>query len=257
MRSASPHHNGLGQANRVGWERPNRYTPALSKASAPVLAFGLYRHSTTDDSPQDGLCLAGDPSVFGCLPTEASRQTPETLETPEIPETSETSETPEAPETLVMPMPLSSHLGPTRHGLNARAFTLVEILIVVVILGILAAMVIPQFSNAAESSKETALKQDLFRFREQIELYRQYHNGNPPTLTDFIDQMTLASDQDGNTAALGTSGYPYGPYLPSIPRNPFTDTVPLGAGAVGTSAWYYDETTGHIAANDSADHRAW
>ena len=151
-----------------------------------------------------------------------------------------------------MPMPLSSHLGPTRHGLNARAFTLVEILIVVVILGILAAMVIPQFSNAAESSKETALKQDLFRVREQIELYRQYHSGNPPTLTDFIDQMTLASDQDGNTAAPGTSGYPYGPYLPSIPRNPFTDTVPLGAGAVGTSAWYYDETTGHIAANDSA-----
>ena len=56
-----------------------------------------------------------------------------------------------------------------RKGLVGRAFTLVEILIVVVILGILAAIVIPQFTTAAESSKESALKQDVFRFREQIE----------------------------------------------------------------------------------------
>lgn len=144
-----------------------------------------------------------------------------------------------------------------RTGLAGRAFTLVEILIVVVILGVLAAIVIPQFSTAAQSSKESALKQDVFRFREQIELYRHHHNGEPPSLAGFIDQMTLASDHAGNTAALGTAGYPYGPYLPGIPRNPFTDTVPIGDGAIGTSAWYYDETTGDIHANDSADHRAW
>lgn len=144
-----------------------------------------------------------------------------------------------------------------RTGLAGRAFTLVEILIVVVILGILAAIVIPQFSTAAQSSKESALKQDVFRFREQIELYRHQHNGEPPTLAGFIDQMTMATDADGNTAAPGTAGYPYGPYLPGIPRNPFTDTIPIGDGAVGTSAWYYDEDTGDIHANDSAEHRAW
>ncbi|MEM9415589.1 MAG: prepilin-type N-terminal cleavage/methylation domain-containing protein [Planctomycetota bacterium] len=142
-------------------------------------------------------------------------------------------------------------------GLVGRAFTLVEILIVVVILGILAAIVIPQFTTAAESSKESALKQDVFRFREQIELYKVHHNGEPPTLAGFIDQMTMATDADGNTAAPGTAGYPYGPYLPGIPRNPFTDTIPIGDGAIGTSAWYYDETTGAIHANDSAEHRAW
>ncbi|MFI4859822.1 MAG: type II secretion system protein [Phycisphaerales bacterium JB063] len=142
-------------------------------------------------------------------------------------------------------------------GHAARAFTLVEILIVVVILGILAAIVIPQFTTAAESSKESALKQDVFRFREQIALYKVHHNGEPPTLANFIDQMTLSSDEHGNTAAIGTAGYPYGPYLPGIPRNPFTDTIPIGDGAVGTSAWYYDETTGDIHANDSAEHRAW
>ena len=146
---------------------------------------------------------------------------------------------------------------PRRTGLAGRAFTLVEILIVVVIIGILAAIVIPQFSSAATTSKEAALKQDIFRFREQIELYRHHHNGQPPSLANFVDQVSMATDVEGNTAPVGTPGFHLGPYLSSIPRNPFTDTKPLGDGAVGTSAWYYDETTGEIAANDSAEHRAW
>ena len=138
-----------------------------------------------------------------------------------------------------------------------RAFTLVEILVVVVILGILAAIVIPQFSTAAQDSKESALKQDLFRIRQQIELYNNHHDGSYPTLANFINQMTLRSDISGDTAALGTDGYQFGPYLQKMPNNPFTDTVPVGDGAVGTSAWYYDETTGHIAPNDSTQRRAW
>ena len=145
----------------------------------------------------------------------------------------------------------------TASNARQRAFTLVEILVVVVILGILAAIVVPQFSNASEDSKESALQQDLFRIRQQIELYANHHNGDYPDLANFIDQMTLPSDLDGNTAAIGTAGYHYGPYLQKMPNNPFTDTVPLSDGAVGSSAWYYDQATGHIAPNDSAAHRAW
>ncbi len=145
---------------------------------------------------------------------------------------------------------------PAAHPLR-RGFTLVEILVVVIIVGILAAIVIPQFSSASQNSRESALKQDLFRMRQQIELYKNHHNGSSPTLANFIDQMTQSSNVDGNTAAIGTAGYPFGPYMPFMPKNPFTDTVPLGDGAVGSSAWYYDESNGFIAANDSADHRAW
>lgn len=139
---------------------------------------------------------------------------------------------------------------------NHRGFTLVEILIVVVILGVLAGIVVPQFSDAAETSRESALMQNLFRMRQQIELYHSEHDSYP-TLTNFINQMTLPSDTDGNTAALGTPGHPLGPYLHRMPNNPFTDTIPIGDGAVGSSAWYYDELTGHIAPNDSTEHRAW
>lgn len=146
---------------------------------------------------------------------------------------------------------------PAVHLAARRGFTLIEILVVVVILGVLAAIVIPQFSNASEKSRESALKQDCFRLRQQLELYKMHHNGNYPPLATFIEQMTLSSDKDGNTAAIGTDGYPYGPYMPFMPKNPFTDTVPLGDGAVGSSAWYYNQATGEIAPNDSVEHRSW
>lgn len=54
---------------------------------------------------------------------------------------------------------------------SRRAFTLVEILIVVVILGILAAIISPQFANTALESRETAVRSQLQVLRSQIELH--------------------------------------------------------------------------------------
>ncbi len=139
---------------------------------------------------------------------------------------------------------------------STRGLTLVEVLIVVTILGILAAIVVPRFSNASETAQENALKSNLFRLRQQIELYKADH-GRYPELANFVDQLTLTSDKEGNTASVGTPGYPFGPYITQMPVNPFTDTVPVSDGAAGTSAWYYNETDGHIAPNDSADRRTW
>ena len=138
---------------------------------------------------------------------------------------------------------------------RACGFTLLEVLAVVVILGVFAAMVVPQLTSAASETREGSAKMNLHRLRTQLELYAQQHNGAYPQLEDFEAQMTLSSDADGLTAPLGTSGYPLGPYIREVPANPQTGTADISDGAVGTSAWYYDQATGGFRANDSAESR--
>jgi len=132
------------------------------------------------------------------------------------------------------------------------AFTLVEVLIVVIILGILAAIVIPQFSDASGDARLSALQTNLQTIRSQLQLYKMQHNETWPALATFTNQMTLSSKADGSTAAVGTAGFPYGPYLLSIPNNPYTATNTVSDGAADTSAWYYDESIGVFRPNDTA-----
>ncbi|MDG2021310.1 MAG: prepilin-type N-terminal cleavage/methylation domain-containing protein [Phycisphaerales bacterium] len=61
-----------------------------------------------------------------------------------------------------------------------RGFTLIEILIVVVILGILAAIIIPQFTDAAQDAGASSARSQLQTMRSQIELYRVQNNGATP-----------------------------------------------------------------------------
>jgi len=143
----------------------------------------------------------------------------------------------------------------TRHAART-GFTLVEILITVVIIAILAAMVIPQFTSAADESRDKSMQMSLYRVRQQLQLYQQQH-GSWPALATLEAQLTQASDEQGNTATPGTAGYIYGPYLKRFPVNPATDGDTVGDGAAGTSDWYYNETTGDFHANDSADSRAF
>mgnify|MGYP006268422347 CR=1 FL=1 len=132
-----------------------------------------------------------------------------------------------------------------------------EILIVVSILGILAALVVPQFSSAADTSRENSAKVTLYRIRQQLELYKQQHGGDWPSLANFEAQMVQATNAQGETAAPGTPGYPFGPYLQSMPDNPATSTSTVTDGAPGTSAWFYDPDTGDFRANHSAEARAF
>src|ERR1700750_1796376 len=101
---------------------------------------------------------------------------------------------------------------------RAHAFTLVEILIVVVILGILAAIVVPQFSNASLVARENTLKDDLRYLRTQVMVYKAQHldmaPGYPggssaatPTEASYLDQMTMYTDQKGTTNASATAVY--------------------------------------------------
>ena len=115
-----------------------------------------------------------------------------------------------------------------------QGFTLVEILIVVIILGILAAIVIPQFTEASAEARVSNLVTNLQTIRSQLLLYKTQHLEKYPECgdfsnDDFVKEMTEYSDlKGGNTATTpdATANPPriYGPYLTSIPINPMTDT---------------------------------
>ena len=129
-------------------------------------------------------------------------------------------------------------------------FTLVEILIVVVILGILAAIVIPQFTEASTEAKLSSLCTDLQTMRSQIELYKIQHNDNPPTFAAFTAQMTAQTD------ITGAPGTDYGPYIQKIPTNQFNNLATLdNTGTIGDNigGWEYNQTTGQINADDNYD----
>jgi general secretion pathway protein G len=130
------------------------------------------------------------------------------------------------------------------------AFTLVEILIVVTILAILAAIVVPQYMSAEEDAKLSNLMSNLKSIRSQLELYKLQHdltmyNSHYPT--NINKQLINKTDADGTVKASGL----YGPYLTIFPPNPFVDD-PVKAiktnGAAG-SGWSYNPMTGVIVPN--------
>lgn len=130
--------------------------------------------------------------------------------------------------------------------IKAQGFTLVEILIVVVILGILAAIVIPQFTNASESAKGSSLTTQLQSIRSQLELFQVQHNGTYPTLNNTWDIMTGKSNRTEVGPAAGAADGEYGPYMQAAPKNPFTGGSAVAAD--NSADWQYNAATGEIKA---------
>src|SRR2546428_10029729 len=101
------------------------------------------------------------------------------------------------------------------HRTRKSGFTLVEILIVVIILGILAAIVIPQFTSASQDARKNSLVSQLQTLRSQLELYKLQHLDKlPSTLIGLTapsssawEQLTSKTD---NTGAIGvTTAFPF------------------------------------------------
>jgi prepilin-type N-terminal cleavage/methylation domain-containing protein len=145
---------------------------------------------------------------------------------------------------------------PRRHrhpAVNTRAFTLVEILIVVIILGIIATIVIAIFHNTVDDARAKALKDDLRNIRSQLQLYSAEH-GTYPTLSSFEQQMVLFSDEAGNTSNTKSPIFRCGPYIVEMPRLPvgvnhgMTTVTASGSYAAGYG-WAYDPVTGDFRAN--------
>ena len=141
----------------------------------------------------------------------------------------------------------------------AKGFTLVEILIVVVILGILAAIVVPQFTNAANEARQGNVATQTSTLENQIELYAAQNNGIYPTVAQLN-----ADPADGSTD--GWSVMIDGTYIKEAPVNPFAPganatlvTVSAAANSAaanaeanagdGTQGWYYNPDLGFIRAS--------
>lgn len=142
-----------------------------------------------------------------------------------------------------------------RNPAARRAFTLVEVLIVVVIMAILAAVVVPKFFDSVEDADVAVALNNLQNMRLIIERYRGSHHGSLPSasLAELINR-TNAKGEMGATVQ-----YPYGPYLTDIPTNPFNglfsvrviaDAKPTLSEATGAYGWLYHPATGRIFLDD-------
>jgi general secretion pathway protein G len=177
--------------------------------------------------------------------------------------------------------------------LCAKGFTLIELLIVVIIIAILAAIAIPQFSNTTADAQESTLDANLNNLRSAIEMYKVQHNGTLPAATASTggdstkctaasgtlgaaavntdaalkEQLTMYSDITGHTCTAAGAGFMYGPYLrEQLPIEPISNppsnavaivstTGTVAAPAAATGGWRYNYVTGRIDMNSNANDR--
>ena len=167
---------------------------------------------------------------------------------------------------------------------NESGFTLLEMIIVIIIMGILAAVIIPQISTSTEDAKLSSVKTDLSTMRNAVEIYYAQHNSTYPGFNDnagtagpvlagpaataFVEQLTQYTDINGDVQGTKDATHKYGPYIKGgkLPLNSYNDsnavvcdvatqdiTVRAWDG-VGTAGWHFYTQTGVLVANDSAAH---
>jgi prepilin-type N-terminal cleavage/methylation domain-containing protein len=142
---------------------------------------------------------------------------------------------------------------------TSKAFTIIEVLIVVIIAGILMAIIVPQFNKASQADGASALAAASQTLRAQVAFYRIQHNGKLPgagagdvfSSTQFWQDMSIQSDANGaawtNSRANLSAGGPFGPYLQSATNNILNDTSNVidaallpPEGVAAKCGWAYD-----------------
>ncbi len=154
-----------------------------------------------------------------------------------------------------------------------QGFTLVELLIVVIILAILAAIIVPQFSAATDDANQSAYDTNIANLRAAVDLYRQQHAEYPGAVISgggscpagsaavvgaigdaaFIAQLQNYTNAAGEACTGSDATFRYGPYLKdSLPVNPLgtsnalvvVTTGVLGLASASGGGWRFDSVTG-------------
>ncbi|MGV3740521.1 MAG: type II secretion system major pseudopilin GspG [Gammaproteobacteria bacterium] len=127
-----------------------------------------------------------------------------------------------------------------------RGFSLIEIMVVVVILGILAALVVPKIMSRPEQARTVKAKQDVMAIQNALELYR-LDNGFYPTteqgLTALVAKPTTSpSPQNWNS------------YLKALPKDPWGNPYNyLNPGQHGEVDVYSNGASGQAGENEEAN----
>lgn len=96
---------------------------------------------------------------------------------------------------------------------NQRGFSLIEIMVVVVILGILAALVVPKIISRPDEARVVKVKQDVMAIQNALELYK-LDNGFYPTTDQGIQALVHRPDSS-------PSPNNWQSYLKSVPKDPW------------------------------------
>lgn len=129
-----------------------------------------------------------------------------------------------------------------RHQGTRRGFTLIELIVVVVVLGILAAVAAPKFTNQADQARENAAKQTLAVVRNALELHRT-ENGGYPAAAGVAAAVEVYIRGDFPGPGIGTKAAATGVFAT-------TADPPTAAAGAATDGWLYNAATGNIWIND-------
>lgn len=145
---------------------------------------------------------------------------------------------------------------------QAPAFSLVELVLVVTIIGIIAGIAVPRMSAAAATANANALEATLTNVQKSIDTYYAEHGSFPgytpgtrtPNGSHFVKQLTMYSDANGLSKATKSARYKFGPYLRApFPANPANQLATVFVKADASQSAPEDGTVGWVAVLSTGD----